>query len=514
VSFNQVLKSLVWLSVLSASGAGADGVKLTILHTNDHHGHVLKSESGVGGVAARATLVEKIRTEVKQAGGHVLLLDAGDVNSGTAISNLLKAEPDFRAMKLLGYDAMTIGNHEFDVPLAALIKQREWAGFPFLSANIEILGTDKNEVPWIPYLIKTVGDKKIALLGLTTAETPLVSHPDKVRGYQFNSPVEIAKKLVPTLEEKADYIIALTHLGYYGEEGAPLEVESDVDLAKSAPGIDLIIGGHSHTALFQPARHHNIPIFQAGEYGKYLGRIDLQLNDDRMEVVSSELIPIDDKDGAISESPAMLKSLEPLIAQSKPVLEVQIGTLGAPGLDGNRNVVRSRASAIGTLIAQAFRETLRLDVGLMNGGGIRSSFKAGNVTHGDLISVLPFPDSLVVVIMSGEEISQYLKFVLENFRVEGSGSFPHLSGVSATFKEGKVVDLKIDGKAIDSQKKYHLGLPEFLAKGGDKYPMLSDKKGYSKTGYTSGQALTEFWERKKTIQPEEWEKAAEETLER
>ena len=183
-------------------------LKLTVLHTNDHHGRFWANADGEYGLAARKTLVDRIRAEVQAAGGQVLLLDGGDVNTGVPESDLQDAEPDFKGMNLLGYDAIAVGNHEFDKPLAVLDKQRQWAKFPLLAANI-YRGSQRL---FEPYRIFERGGYRIAVMGLTTEDTKKMVLPENVAGIDFRKPADEAAKLIPELRGKADMVIAATHI--------------------------------------------------------------------------------------------------------------------------------------------------------------------------------------------------------------------------------------------------------------------------------------------------------------
>ena len=214
-----LISALILILVFPISSL-AKTYNLTILHTNDHHGHFEKFNpypvSDVGGLAAQSTLVNVIRAELKKSGGHSLLLSAGDVNTGVPESDMLNAEPDIKLMNLLGYDAMALGNHEFDKPRDVLMKQKEWAKFPFLSANvIKNDGTPLVE----PYIIKDFDGLKVAIFGLTTRETPILVLPKNVEDLKFKNVIETSKSLVPKLRQEADVVIALTHLGFYEESG-------------------------------------------------------------------------------------------------------------------------------------------------------------------------------------------------------------------------------------------------------------------------------------------------------
>jgi 5'-nucleotidase/UDP-sugar diphosphatase len=271
-----------------------DKLKLTILHTNDHHGRFWSNRDGEYGLAARATLINELKDEVKQKGGEVLLLDAGDVNTGVPQSDLLNAEPDFRGMSAIGYDVMAIGNHEFDNPLEVIKKQqREWARFPFISANIY----DKNNKRVFPsHITKELRGLKIVIFGLTTEDTPKKSHPENSKGITFRPAVEEAKSIVPELRKSADVLIALTHTGHYPDESHGADAPGDVTIARSTKGIDLIVGGHTQRPLFKPDIQNGTIIVQAFEWGKYVGKVDLEIEKGKVTLLEYKLIPVNLKE--------------------------------------------------------------------------------------------------------------------------------------------------------------------------------------------------------------------------
>lgn len=248
-----MLRSTLLLFVLLAGCAAPvyqaeKTYNLTLLHTNDHHGHFWANGDGEWGLAARATLVSQLRAQLQAQDTSVLLLDAGDVNTGVPQSDMLDAEPDFKGMNRIGYDAMAVGNHEFDNDLATIRKQEDWVDFPFLSANIY----KDNKRLFKPYIIKNVDGLKVAILGLTTKDTPFKSKMEGHTNTEFRDPIAEAALLVPELRKKAQIVIALTHMGHYPDEKHGLDAPGDVTLARQVPGIDLIIGGHTQLPLFKP----------------------------------------------------------------------------------------------------------------------------------------------------------------------------------------------------------------------------------------------------------------------
>ncbi len=284
---------------------------ITILHTNDHHGHFWQNEQGEYGLAAQKTVVDEIRKQVAAKGGSLLLLSGGDINTSVPESDLQDAEPDFRGMNLVGYDAMAIGNHEFDNPLSVLRQQEKWAKFPLLSANIYQKGTQQRLFK--PYALFDKQGIKIAVLGLTTDDTPKVSSPENVVDIEFRVPAVEAKHVVEQLRktEKPDIIIAATHMGHYDDGKHGSNAPGDVEMARSLPAgyLDMIVGGHSQNPVCMASENHRqvdyvpgspcVPdrqngtwIVQAHEWGKYVGRADFTFRNGELTLVNYQLIPI------------------------------------------------------------------------------------------------------------------------------------------------------------------------------------------------------------------------------
>ena len=243
---------LVALMPLFSQAAQADRTyRFSLLHTNDEHGHFWFTEQGEYGLAAQKTLMDTMRYDVQSRGGGALILSAGDVNTGVPESDELDAEPDFRAMNLIGYDAMALGNHEFDKPIAVLRKQEKWARFPLLAANVYQKSTGQRLFkPWAVF--NRLG-LKIAVVGLITPDTAKLANPAGLTDTEFRDPIAEAEKAVTELPatEKPDVIVALTHLGHYDDGKHGSNGIDDVTLARSLPAgtIDLIVGGHSHDAV-------------------------------------------------------------------------------------------------------------------------------------------------------------------------------------------------------------------------------------------------------------------------
>lgn len=497
--------------------------KITILHTNDHHGHFWRSEYGEYGLAAQKTLVDSIRKEVAQEGGSVLLLSGGDINTGVPESDLQDAEPNFRGMNLIGYDAMAVGNHEFDNPLTVLRQQEKWAKFPFLSANIYQKST--GERLFKPWAIFTRQDIKIAVIGLTTDDTAKIGNPEYFTDIEFRKPAEEAKVVIQELNmnEKPDVIIATTHMGHYDNGDHGSNAPGDVEMARSLPAgsLAMIVGGHSQDPVCMasenkkqanyvpgtpcaPDKQNGIWIVQAHEWGKYVGRADFEFRNGEMKMVNYQLIPVNLKKKVtwdngkservlytpeIAENPQMLSLLTPFQNKGKAQLEVKIGSVNGL-LEGDRSKVRFVQTNMGRVILAAQIARTGADFGVMSGGGIRDSIEAGDITYKSVLKVQPFGNIVVYADMSGKEVVDYLTAVAQ--MKPDSGAYPQFANVSFVAKEGKLTDLKIKGEPVDPAKTYRMATLSFNATGGDGYPRIDNKPGYVNTGFIDAEVLKEF----------------------
>ena len=491
--------------------------KITILHTNDHHGRFWRNSDGEYGMAARKNVIEQIRADVRKNGGYSLLLDGGDVNTGVPESDMQDAEPDFKGMNLLGYDAMAVGNHEFDKSPEVLAKQRQWINFPMLSANIYKDGKRLFE----PYRIFKLGDVRVAVMGLTTDDTKKLTNPENTKGIEFRKPAREAAKLVPQLRKQADVVIATTHMGHYDDGNHGVNAPGDVEMARAVKGLDLIVGGHSQNPVCMkaenvrdtayvpgtdcaPDRQNGAWIVQAHEWGKYVGRADFEFRNGEFKLVKYQLIPVNLKktvkgaDGKeqkvyytqqVHEHSEVLNFLKLYQEKGQEALSVEIGATEGK-LVGDRNQVRSQPTSMGILIASAMKEKAQADFAIMNSGGVRDSIAAGKITYKDVLKVQPFGNTLVYVDLSGKEAQDLLRTAAK--MSPGSGAFPQFAGVKLVIEGGELKQAQIGGKDIDPAKTYRVALNNFTAAGGDGYPKLSTHKGYVNTGYADADVLKAF----------------------
>ncbi|WP_105667971.1 bifunctional UDP-sugar hydrolase/5'-nucleotidase UshA [Cronobacter dublinensis] len=517
---------LAGLSLLSGGAAAWEQDKtynITILHTNDHHGHFWRNEYGEYGLAAQKTLVDSVRREVTAQGGSVLLLSGGDINTGVPESDLQDGEPDFRGMNLIGYDAMAVGNHEFDNPLSVLRQQQKWAKFPLLSANIYQKST--NERLFKPWAIFKPQGIKIAVIGLTTDDTAKIGNPEFFTDIEFRKPADEAKLVIQELQqnEKPDVIIAATHMGHYdnGEHGS--NAPGDVELARALPpgALTMIVGGHSQDPVCMasenkkqvdyvpgtpcaPDRQNGTWIVQAHEWGKYVGRADFQFRNGEMKLVRYQLIPINLKKKVtwdngeservlytpqIPENPQMLSLLTPFQKKGQAQLMVKIGSVNGR-LEGDRSKVRFVQTSMGHLILNAQIARTGADFAVMSGGGIRDSIEGGDITYKDVLKVQPFGNTLVYVDMTGKEVVEYLTAVAQ--KKPDSGAYPQFANVSFTASGGALNDLKIKGEPVDPAKTYRMATLSFNATGGDGYPAIDKKPGYVNTGFVDAEVLKQY----------------------
>lgn len=496
---------------------------ITILHTNDHHGHFWQNAYGEYGLSAQKTLVDAIRKEVAEQGGSVLLLSGGDINTGVPESDLQDAEPDFRGMKMIGYDAMAIGNHEFDNPLSVLRQQQKWAGFPLLSANIYQKST--NTRLFQPYAIFQPQGVKIAVIGLTTDDTAKIGNPENFADIVFHKPADEAKVVVEELRktEKPDVIIAATHMGHYDDGNHGSNAPGDVEMARSLPPgyLDMIVGGHSQDPVCMagenkkqvdyvpgtpcaPDRQNGTWIVQAHEWGKYVGRADFTFRNGEFTLKHYQLIPVNLKkkvekaDGSservyytqeIAENSDMLKLLTPFENQGKAQLEVKVGSVNGH-LEGDRSKVRFVQTNLAHLLLAAQKERAGADFAVMSGGGIRDSIEAGDITYKDVLKVQPFGNTLVYVDLKGSEVGRYLAAVA-NMKVD-SGAYAQFIDVSLTADGNGVSDVTINGQPLQADKTYRMATLSFNATGGDGYPKISDHPSYVNTGFVDAEVLKQY----------------------
>jgi 5'-nucleotidase/UDP-sugar diphosphatase len=475
---------------------------LVVLHTNDHHGHPLKfphaGSQDAGGLPARASLVRQVREE----NPHVLLLDAGDLNTGRSESNLFKARPDIEGYNYLRYDAVALGNHEFDHPQDVLKQQMASARFPFLCANLQTKG---GVLFTQPYIIREFGGFKVAVFGLTLKETVALANPSHVQDLLFMDEIQTARALVPRLREEADLVIGLTHLGLFESYTGSRRLASEVS------GIDVIVDGHSHTRLDSPIQVRNPSgsttlVVQAWKWGLVLGRLDLWIQGGRVIGSRYKAVPINlreiqrTREGTIvhgppeiPEDPVLLKLLQPYAEEAESRLSEVIGS-AADRFSSSR--ARSEETAVGNLVAdsmQWYAAKWGADFAVQNGGSIRSDLPAGPVSLKSIYDMLPFDNSIVLLSLRGEDVSRLFDFMAAV--PPGSGGFPQFSReVSAVLDRTsrRFTGVLVNGRPIDPEKTYRIATNSYLAAGGDGYRIFLEGREKWDTAATQQPVLIEY----------------------
>jgi len=477
-------------------GSSDEESELTIMHTNDTH-------ASLDNVAKRTTAINEVRAENPDA----LLLDAGDVFSGTLYFNEFQGMADLHFMNMQGYDAMTLGNHEFDLgsveqghpELAEFIEN---ADFPFVSSNVdfsqdeslngymnETISSSSEDGQIYEGIVLESGGEEVGVFGLTTEDTAAVSSPNDVT---FEDYLEEAEKAVDAFESQGvDQIIALTHIGY--DDNA--EIDNDLTLAEEVEGIDVIVGGHTHTTLAEPVvvDEDNIPtvIVQTGANNDNLGVLDVTFNEDG-EITDhrGQLLPI----AEYEDDPETADVLEDYQADVNELAEQQVGATAESELsnprtgDGDPISVRNSETPLGNLItdgmlnkAQEYDEEVVM--AFQNGGGIRAPIEAGPITVGEVITVLPFGNTLALMELTGEEIYEAFEISVGQYPAE-SGGFLHLSGGRVAFDstqpEGeRVVSVQVENEdgsytEVQPNETYKIATNAFTAQGGDGYTVFEE----------------------------------------
>jgi 5'-nucleotidase / UDP-sugar diphosphatase len=471
--------ALLFVGFAPVAAAPSDHVlKLTILHMNDPHGHYAPYKSGnysglIGGFAKAEAVMADVATKDKAEGRHTLILMAGDLLTGTPFSMVFKGTLGVELMNKMKFDAMVVGNHEFDYGQDNLLNNlKPIMKFPLLSANIRTTG---GKHPFESIFEKKFPgtDTKIEIFGLTTQETPITTHPKNVKGLVFDDPIATAKGILKHVGPK-DLVIALTHLG----------IQEDKKLAAACPRINVIIGGHSHTELLEPVKVGNTIIGQAGAYAKYVGRIDLDVKDGKIKKYSGGLILLDDK---IKEDPEIAAIIENHQQQMSSNLQKVIGKSDVV-LQGNEWAVRSgKTTNLGRLIAYLLASSAGTKAAVMNGGGIRESIKQGDVTLGDVYTVLPFSNTVVKMDLIGADLLAALQRSAD--LPKGNGGKLQTYGIDYSVKGGKVRIRRIACKPFEPEKTYSVATNDFLMAGGDGYSIFKNK---GKNSYDTGKQVADL----------------------
>jgi 5'-nucleotidase len=438
-------------------------VRVTLLQVNDVYQISPVDKGKRGGLARLATL----RKIVLEESPHTLYLLAGDTLGPSVASNIFKGQQMIAAWNATGLDYAVLGNHEFDFGDAILRERMRESKFTWLGSNVFDRKSGKLFGDMPPYVVREFGGVKVGLFGLLTTDTKQTSSPGA--DVEFRDPCRTANETIKQLRRRgARTIVAITHL----------TIEHDKRLARCAPGIDVIIGGHEHTVL--QSLSERTPIFKMGSDGRNLGRIDLNIyrRDGRIESVDWELIPV--TDGVVEEpqSAAVVAEYEKKLSAE---LDLPVGRTTVE-LDARQETNRSRETNLGSFIADSYRKYAQADVALLNGGSIRSNttYGPGALSKRDVLSILPFENPIVKIEITGATLRAALEHGVSRVREEKeAGLFPQVSGLRFTYDGrlapgARVTSVTVNGAPLDNAKTYTLAVNTYVLGGGDGYTMFKD----------------------------------------
>ncbi len=450
------VKAVTWNDVSKQYGTVID-----ILSFNDFHG-ALKSEGKNVGAAKLAGDIVRF----KGINPNTIVVGAGDLYQGSAMSNLKYGAPVTDVLKYLGLEASAIGNHEFDWGWNKIPNWAKDGGFDFLASNIYDKKTGK-PVDWaIPYKVVEKDGKKIGFIGIATPETATKTKPDNVKDFQFRDPVESANYWAKYLKdnEKVDAVVALTHLGSFQDAKTKEVTGEAADLAKASKGIDAIISAHSHQ--FVDGKVNGIPVVQAMYNGRALANLTFVFGKDgKLTEVMNSVDKLYERTDLV-EDPTVKAIYDKYNEDLKPILDVVVATT-----DKELTHSKGELSILGQLTTKLMAEASKSQIGITNGGGLRRSLNAGNITVGDMYEVMPFDNTLVTMELKGSD----LKRVLEHGIMNEQYGWVQFYGVKVYYDKDKpsgerITSMRLlDGTKVDMDKYYKVVTNDFMVSGGDNY---------------------------------------------
>ncbi len=443
---------------LAENGPLSDYTLIDLFHINDTHGRI-KAGDGMG-----FAKIDTIVGNYKAVNANALLLDIGDTFHGVNFVTLTQGETAVNVMNEMKFDAMTTGNHDYNYGQEQLLALAALTDFPVMAANV----LKADGTPYLtPYVIKTVDGVRVALIGLATPETVYKTNPNNVIGLTFEDPIVTTKRVLSELAGKADVFVAMAHLGIEGEDTSRA-------LAQAVPDLDVILDGHSHSVLNEVV--NGVLLTQTGYYDKGLGITTLVIKDGKLDQTGSARYSMKDAVNTV-ESPAVKAIITAADDMVAALTSEVIGTT-AVELDGVRNNVRSRPTNLANLITEAILDGTGADIAITNGGGIRASIEAGEVTKGDVLTVLPFGNYVVVKELKGTDVLAALELGFSTYP-EPLGGYAQTAGLTIHFDSSKptgsrIVEVLVGGVALDPDKTYKVATNDFMAVGGDNYTMLKN----------------------------------------
>lgn len=481
------------------AGAGLAGTTLHILHINDFHSRIepinrfgstcseTDEADGLcfGGAARLYTLINQIRDNLNAGGHPVLVLDAGDASQGSLFYTTYGGQVEAEMLERIGFDAMAVGNHEFDLGPEGLAVFLDTVSFPILSTNIDVSENNLLAGRVLPHVIIERDGLRVGLVSALATDTPEIAAPGPTIG--FLDEIETLSAAVAELQEQgAAPIIALTHVG----------LERDLEIAAQVPGLAAVVGGHSHTFLSasDPARQGSypiwvdgpgggiVPVVQAGSNGRWLGHLVLELDEaGNLLHASGDTVVVD---AAVAPDPDMLEWVAGLAGPIEE-LKSRVVAEAAEAIDGDRTSCRARECTMGNLVADAMLARVAdqgVSIAVQNGGGLRASIESGEVTMGEVLAVLPFQNTLATFELSGADVLAALENGAGQIE-EGAGRFAQVAGLRYTFDVSQPPGERIsevmvhqagEWQPLQPDTLYGVVSNDFMRNGGDGYRVFRD----------------------------------------
>jgi len=462
---------------------------VTTLITADIHGHVAPYKPRganyfIGGMAKMVEYVKDMRAKQSK----LLMLDIGDAPYNTNVANLFEGEPVINIMNLMGYDAMVLGNHDFDFPFDVMERNAGLANFPFLSANTY---HDAGYPDFLsPYVFVEVDGIVFAIVGLTDDSSAWYTHPKNVEGITFMDHFDAAERYVNEVREYADVVVGLVHC--HGD---------NAKIARQVEGFDFVLGGGNDIVAF-PKEIGESYLVSAGKHAEMVGQLNMNFWNDEMVGFNFSNVFMSEN---LEEDPFAKVLADKYISAMDKKLDDVVGKTEVD-LDGERSTVRLKESNLANVIADSLITLTDADVAIQNGGGVRASISKGDITVKDIYTVLPFDNTVVVVEATGKTIWETLEHGVSWYPSAGGG-FLQVAGMKYTFDASKepgerIVSVTINGEPIDMEKTYTMAANDFLTGGGDKYTMLAECEIVLETRHFLRDAFKDYLEEKEVIAPE------------
>ena len=458
----KLLSIFLFVFILSCS-AQKEEVKFRILHMNDTHSKnkefVKVSQDKTytnryGGASRRKTFIENY----KNTNDNVIVMHAGDTIAGSVFSIVYSGLDEVQIMNDIGVDISTLGNHEFDFGFSQLDKIMRSRNFPTIACNVNFIGTTNRYLE--PYITTNINGVNIAVVGVVQSEKRNII--DSLDILDIEDEVVSLKNLLDEvpLKNTNDILILLSHAGF----------DIDKKIAIELPNVfDIIVGGHTHTLLKEPTFINDTMIVQAGEYGEYIGTIDVKFKNNKYSSSDYKLVRLDE---SIKEDEGMLAMISNMQIEVDNRFNIAIATLGENLLDDD---VRSKSVALGNFVADAVESSQEsIDIALVNSGSLRASLYSGNVTLGNIYEFFPFDNLIVLTTIDGKLLKQVLELSASK---RGEGGFMQVSkNALINFdSNGKIIDSYIKGEKIEDDKKYTVAVADYIFGGGEKYVDENEK---------------------------------------